>query len=237
MDRRMLKKPRLLDLFCGAGGASKGYHDAGFEVVGVDINNQRNYPYEFHKADAMTFPLDGFDFIHASPPCQAYSITKHTHGKEHPDLLAPTRQRLQESGLPYVIENVIGAPMPGSVILCGAYFGLTATDTDGSKLVLKRHRQFESNVQLKKYPCFCAAYKSAGYKVGGVYGGGSTDRHHAEHVRHGGYTPAKSVREELMGIDWMSMAALNQSIPPIYTKFIGIQLLEKTRNDYTQSAR
>ena len=81
MDRRMLKKPRLLDLFCGAGGASKGYHDAGFEVVGVDINNQRNYPYEFHKADAMTFPLDGFDFIHASPPCQAYSITtvSYTH--------------------------------------------------------------------------------------------------------------------------------------------------------------
>jgi len=74
-------KLRLLDLFCGAGGASKGYHDAGFEVVGVDINNQRNYPFEFHKADAMTFPFDGFDVIHASPPCQAYSITKHTHVK------------------------------------------------------------------------------------------------------------------------------------------------------------
>ena len=217
-------KLRLLDLFCGAGGASKGYHDAGFEVVGVDINNQRNYPFEFHKADAMTFPFDGFDVIHASPPCQAYSITKHTHDKEHPDLLNPTRQRLQASGLPYVIENVIGAEMPGSIVLCGSSFGLTATDVDGTPLVLKRHRQFESNLLIEGFPCRCSFYKAKGYKVGGVYGGGSTDRFHAENVRHGGYTPSKAVRAELMGIDWMSIANLNQSIPPAYTTFIGLQI-------------
>ena len=149
-----------------------GYHNAGFEVVGVDINNQRNYPFEFHKADAMTFSLDGFDVIHASPPCQAYSITKHTHGKQHPDLLVPTRERLQASGLPYVIENVIGAEMPGSIVLCGSSFGLTATDVDGTPLVLKRHRQFESNLLIEGFPCRCAFYKTKGYKVGGVYGGG-----------------------------------------------------------------
>jgi DNA (cytosine-5)-methyltransferase 1 len=218
---------RILDLFCGAGGAAMGYHQAGFEVVGVDSRRQRNYPFEFHQADAMTYPFDGFDVIHASPPCQAYSITKHAHKKQHPDLLGPTRQRLIASGKPYVIENVPGASMPGSITLCGASFGLVATDTDGSHLVLKRHRQFESNLELTAPACECKWFKDHGYKVGGVYGGGSTDRHHAENVRHGGYTPAKAVRQELMGIDWMSMAALNQAIPPVYTFHLGKQIMEQ----------
>jgi len=218
---------KLLDLFCGAGGAAMGYHRAGFEVVGVDSKRQRDYPFEFHQADAMTFPLEGFDVIHASPPCQAYSITKHSHKKQHPDLLGPTRERLVASGLPYVIENVPGASMPGSVVMCGASFFLTANDINGDLLVLKRHRQFESNMTLEERKCMCKWFKDRQYKIGGVYGGGSTDRHHAEKVRHGGYTPAKEVREGLMGIDWMSMAALNQAIPPIYTKFIGHQILEQ----------
>jgi DNA (cytosine-5)-methyltransferase 1 len=203
-----------------------GYNLAGFEVVGVDTNNQRNYPFEFHQADAMTYPLEGFDVIHASPPCQHYSITKHAHKKQHPDLLEPTRERLTANGKPYVIENVIGAPMPGSVILCGASFGLVAEDDDGSKLVLKRHRQFESNIDLVAPSCRCKFYKSSGYKVGGVYGGGSTDRHHAENVRHGGYTPSKAVRQKLMGINWMSLASMNQAIPPVYSWFIGRQIRE-----------
>lgn len=227
----MLKAPRLLDLFCGAGGASVGYHHAGFEVVGVDINNQRDYPFEFYQADAMTFPLDGFDFVHASPPCQTYSITKHTHDKKHPDLLEPTRKRLQESGLPYIIENVIGADMPGSIVLCGASFALTATDTDGTKLVLKRHRQFESNMPMMGLECACAVYKRRGYKVGGVYGGGSTNRLYSENIGLSGYTPGKKIREKLMGIDWMTIVSLNQSVPPVYTEFIGIQLIGRFYGD------
>lgn len=85
-------RPRLLDLFCGGGGAGMGYHRAGFEVVGVDLHAQPRYPFEFHRADAMTFPLDGFDAIHASPPCQHYSIANNIHGRDdHPDLLPATR--------------------------------------------------------------------------------------------------------------------------------------------------
>ena len=116
-----MSKPRLLDLFSGAGGAAMGYHRAGFEVVGVDIKPQPHYPFEFHQADALTFPLDGFDAIHASPPCQAYS-TMTRKPSDHPDLYAPTRSRLVATGLPYVIENVIGAPYTHGFVLCGSMF-------------------------------------------------------------------------------------------------------------------
>lgn len=106
---------RLLDLFCGAGGAAMGYHRAGFEVVGVDVRPQPRYPFEFHQADATTFPLDGFDAVHASPPC-------HDH--------TPLRSR---AGLPWVIENVPGATMRHDLVLCGTMFGLRTI----------RHRWFE----------------------------------------------------------------------------------------------
>src|SRR6476661_8232697 len=102
-------RPRLLDLFCGAGGAAVGYHRAGFDVVGVDINPQPRYPFEFHQGDALTaleHNWQRFDAVHASPPCQHYSITRHSHAKEHPDLVAATRQALQATGLPWVMENV-----------------------------------------------------------------------------------------------------------------------------------
>src|SRR5690349_21349641 len=123
-------KPRLLDLFCGAGGAAKGYADAGFEVVGVDHVDQPNYPYEFHKGDALLMGAwllhnGDFDAVHASPPCQAYTTLRTLQGgKEYPDLIAPTRDLLQKSGLPYVIENVVGAPLVNPVQLCGSSFGL-----------------------------------------------------------------------------------------------------------------
>ena len=113
---------RLLDLFCGAGGAAMGYHRAGFEVVGIDIAPQPNYPFEFVQADAMEFPLDGFDAIHASPPCQAYTAL--ATGK-HPRLIEPMRERLASSGVPWVIENVVGAPLRQPVLLCGSMFGLS----------------------------------------------------------------------------------------------------------------
>src|SRR5271157_4335910 len=105
--------PKLLDLFCGAGGASEGYHRAGFEVVGVDINPQPHYPFKFIQADAMTFPLDGYDVIHASPPCQAYTVAgynERARGKIYPDLLDAIRQRLIENAKPWIIENVPGSP-------------------------------------------------------------------------------------------------------------------------------
>jgi DNA (cytosine-5)-methyltransferase 1 len=219
------ERMRLLDLFCGAGGCSVGYARAGFEVVGVDINPQPRYPFEFHQADAMTFPLDGFDVIHASPPCQTYSITRHTHSVEHPDLLGPTRGRLRESGLPYVIENVVGAPMPGAIELCGAAFNLHAFDPkSGLTLWLKRHRWFESNRPLwGPGGCFCK-----GKQIGGVYGGGSHDIEWAKNVRKGGYTPPVPVMGALLGVDWMREKELHQAIPPAYTEFIGAQLLERS---------
>lgn len=131
-------KPRLLDLFCGAGGAGMGYHQAGFDVVGVDINPQPDYPFEFHQADAMEFPLDGFDAIHASPPCQVFTALKTMHNAgEHFDLLTPMRARLKEWGGPYVIENVPGAPMQDHVTLCGSSFGLGVKKYDRE---LRRHR-------------------------------------------------------------------------------------------------
>jgi DNA (cytosine-5)-methyltransferase 1 len=125
---------RLLDLFCGAGGAGMGYHLAGFEVVGVDIDPQPNYPFEFVQADAMTFPLDGFDAIHASPPCQHYAPVTRWRGRaeDHPDLLQATVERLKENGRPWVVENVPYAPISPDFVLCGSAFGLK----------VRRHRWF-----------------------------------------------------------------------------------------------
>jgi C-5 cytosine-specific DNA methylase len=125
---------RLLDLFCGAGGAAMGYHLAGFEIVGVDIDPQPNYPFDFVAADAMTFPLDGFDAIHASPPCQHYAPVTRWRGDagNHPDLLEATVARLRASGLPWVVENVPYAPLRPDFVLCGSMFGLQ----------VRRHRWF-----------------------------------------------------------------------------------------------
>ena len=134
---------RVLDLFCGAGGCSVGYM-RGFaaagldvEIVGVDNRPQPNYPYVFVQADAMSFPLDGFDFIHASPPCQHYSTATAWRGNrdDHPDLVDATRERLEASGVPWVIENVPGAPVRADYLLCGSAFGLN----------VRRHRMFETS--------------------------------------------------------------------------------------------
>lgn len=129
-----MSRPRLLDLFCGAGGAAEGYHRAGFDVFGVDINYQPNYPFDFHQGDAMTFPLGGFDAIHASPPCQHYANVTKWRGNPalHPDLLVPTVDRLKGSGVPWVVENVPDSPMAPDFILCGSMFGLA----------VRRHRWF-----------------------------------------------------------------------------------------------
>jgi DNA (cytosine-5)-methyltransferase 1 len=160
--------PRLLDLFCCEGGAARGYADAGFEVVGVDIERQPRYPFEFHQGDAMTWPLAGFDAVHASPPCQdhsALSTLQADHGTGW--MLSATVERLTAWGGPWIVENVAGADMPGALTLCGSEFGLGAVDK-GRYRHLKRHRQFLSNVLLMGAGgCHCH-----GRRIGGVYGNG-----------------------------------------------------------------
>jgi DNA (cytosine-5)-methyltransferase 1 len=205
-------RPRLLDLFCGAGGAAMGYHRAGFDVVGVDINPQPHYPFEFHQGDAMTWPLDGFDAIHASPPCQGYSRMRHLpwiKDKVYPLLIDGTRARLHAAGIPFVIENVEDAPLDPSIVLCGAMFGLP----------LYRHRRFELSHWLM------APGHPRHQHV--IYSG---RRDLANRYRQGGGRDVTGVfndatNEEAMGIDWMTKAELSQAIPPVYTEHIGRQLL------------
>ncbi|WP_104128074.1 DNA cytosine methyltransferase [Cryobacterium sp. Y57] len=222
-----MRKPKLLDLFCCAGGAGVGYSRAGFEVYGVDIVPQKNYPFEFHQADALEYLREHgheFDAIHASPPCQVYSKTAHLHDNPHPDLLVPTRAALIESGLPYVIENVEGAPLFSPMTLCGSEFGLRAPDVDGLPLALRRHRLFESNIWLMG----AGGCQHDDTQVAGSYTAGRhrTPAHRDNPDRQGGYTPALSVRAELLGIDWkMNEHELAQAIPPAYSEFLGAQLL------------
>ena len=207
---------KLLDLYCKAGGASKGYQLAGFEVVGVDIKKQKRYPFEFIQADCLELMKDieflkSFDVIAASPPCQTHSITQHLRNAQgrstdKVDLIPQTRQALIASGKPYVIENVPGAPLIEPIQMCGSYFGLK----------VRRHRRFESNLPLVGSPC---RHKEQGKPVG-VYGS------MRDEIPKGGHT-AKTIEEarEAMGIDWMIWGELVEAIPPIYTQEIGKQLL------------
>ncbi len=135
-----MTRPRLLDLFCGAGGASVGYHRAGFDVLGVDVKPQPRYPFDFVQADAMTFPLDGFDAVHASPPCQHYANVTAWRGdvNDHPDLLPATLTRLAEVDVPWVVENVPEAPVRRDFLLCGSQFGLK----------VRRHRAFQTSPRM-----------------------------------------------------------------------------------------
>lgn len=220
----------MSDLFCCEGGTSWGYHRAGFAVLGVDLfeqYNQKRYPFASIKDDwrrGMDFIMNNYNVAawHASPPCQRYSITNAARQADYPDLIGPVREALQETGLPYVIENVVGAPLDNPVELCGCMFNLTAVDDDGIKLHLQRTRLFESNV-----PLIQPLHDHSDHEwVAGAYGGARRDKYEAKYVRKGGYVPRnKAVVEELMGIDWMTWKGLYQAIPPVYTEFIGGQLL------------
>jgi DNA (cytosine-5)-methyltransferase 1 len=228
-------KYRLLDLFCGAGGAAMGYHRAGFEVVGVDWRHQPRYPFRFVRADALNPPflLSDFDAIHASPPCQAHTAMKTMHNaKRHADLVEPTRQLLRSSGLPWVMENVVGAPMVGHLMLCGTMFGLGVGDAE-----LQRHRLFELSQPL----VFVPQCRHGSADTIGVYGGHARNRRRARTIGVYGEGAIDSRRKfdkgvpdfsvddarVAMGIDWMSLAELCQAIPPAYTKFIGQHLLSQ----------
>lgn len=204
--------PKLLDLFCGAGGCTKGYQDAGFYVVGVDRDPQPHYcGDEFIQGDALSANLEGFDAIHASPPCQAFSFASLHRGKanqeRHPDLVDPTRRLLRETGLPYVIENVIGAPIRADLTLCGEMFGLR----------LHRHRIFELEGFFAMSPPH-APHRLKGAKHNCHIEDGFT------RMVVGNYADHESACEA-MGIDWMTRQELRLAIPPAYTQFIGEALM------------
>lgn len=204
-----MNRPRALDLFCCAGGAGMGLHHAGFEVVGVDIRPQPNYPFEFHQADALTFPTDGFDFIWASPPCQKYSVTRKigNTGDRHPDLVVPVREKLIAAGAPYVIENVIGAPLIDPIILCGTMFGLR----------VYRHRQFESNFFIMTPPHH--AHSQGSTNASRAY---SSFADGAQMICVAGNNFRREDGAEAMGIAWhTTRKEMAQAIPPAYSEFIG----------------
>jgi len=221
-EHLVMNKPRLLDLFCGAGGCSVGYARAGFEVVGVDIVPQKNYPYEFHQANALTFPLDGFDAYHASPECKAYTNCNLAPKEKYLQLIGAIRERLQAIGKPYMIENVIGAKrhLHGSLMLCGSMFGLP----------MQRHRIFESNMFL--YPPRPCDHRGATIAV---YGHSVWDSSLPGTPRKDGRPRPDSVPVEVghaaMGIHWMNKEELAEAIPPAYTYWIGSLLLEYMKGD------
>jgi len=216
-------RPRLLDLFCGAGGAAMGYHRAGFDVVGVDIRPQPNYPFSFHQFDALDilkWDLQ-FDAIHASPPCQAFTAYQRT-GKvgDYPDLIEPVREFLQATGLPYVIENVVGAPLVNPVLICGTMFD--------PPLEIQRHRLFEANWDIGPPWWHCRHMLNGKDRYPG---GRSKQRTGSSRglvrgtVEIGSWDIAQEKQNEAMGIDWMTLEELSEAIPPAYTEFIGTQLV------------
>lgn len=202
-------RPLLLDLFCGAGGCSEGYRRAGFDVVGVDIDPQPRYPFDLVRADAMSFPLDGFDAIHASPPCQDHSSLRSLAGDHGTGwMLLATIERLRASGLPWVVENVATAAVPewpNVVQLCGSMFGLG----------VRRHRIFATSWFMLAPGCHHKRGDRQPVGVYGVGGGGSMTR---------GYKGTLTESREAMGIDWMNRAEISQAIPPAYTEWIGERL-------------
>ena len=197
---------KLLDLFCGAGGAGMGYHLAGFEVVGVDMALQPSYPFEFHQSDALEYLREygsKFDFIHASPPCQRYSTMTPKHTRDnHPNLLPLVVEVLRKFGKPYIIENVAGARhlLNSPLLLCGTMFNLKT----------RRHRFFETSFPIFS-PATCNHSKKQLFVT--TKGSNSIKAH----------SGGKSVKHavESYGIDWMNFQGLREAIPPAYTEYIG----------------
>ena len=212
-------RPLLVALFCCGGGAAVGYQRAGFDVLGVDIVRQPEFPFAFEQGDALTFAIPPEAIaIHASPPCKAHTSSLTFAGGPppslfdvHPDLIAPTRARLLVIGLPYVIENVVGAPLHDPVLLCGSMFGLK----------VRRHRLFEASFPIPSPPCNHARQGA----VVGVYGNGgawdSTGR-----AGGGGRKVVGKEAADAMGISHThTQRLLSQAIPPAYTEHVGKALM------------
>lgn len=215
-------RPRLLDLFCCAGGAGMGYHRAGWEVTSVDITPQPNNPFRFHQADALEF-VDQFgylfDAIHASPPCQRYlnlgKVNKSMgRAYDYPDLISATREALTRTGLPYVIENVqdARAELIDPVRVCGTGLGLP----------LRRHRMFESNILLEGVACAHYRYTVPRYWTGWRPNG---ETRLSTVVQVYGNAGGREEWPDAMGIDWMTAKEMTEAIPPAYTEHIGRQIL------------
>lgn len=204
-------RPKLLDLFCCQGGASRGYADAGFDVTGVDIDPQPRYPFNFVQADAVQYladHLDDYDAFAASPPCQAHTLAQRIQQNDHPDFIDPIRDLMIASGKPWVIENVVGAPLRDPQMLCGAMFGLETY----------RHRLFETGAgftfEAPEHPQHVARTTKMGRPVQpGEY----------MHVV-GNFTGVDKARG-VMGMPWANRDGLREAIPPAYTEFIGSHLL------------
>lgn len=225
-----MTRPLLLDLFCSAGGAAMGYHRAGFDVIGVDIKPQKNYPFEFVEHDALElmsdllkerstvmyhrgYLLESFSAIHASPPCQAYSVMKNRVApRKTVDLVAATRILLQKSGKPWVIENVPGSPLLSPIVLCGTHFGLKVL----------RHRLFETWPRINPPEQSCKHPPRGSVGKAGHYG----DKKPGDWVSVAG-RGSRIIGSAAMGIDWyMNRDEVSQAIPPYYTEWIGKRLLE-----------
>lgn len=260
---------RLLEVFSGEGGASKGFQDAGWEVYAVDIKasvGKRTPADGFAAADAfevlyalltgdawpftvkdggtVRLGLEDFDAAHGSPPCQGYTIA--TAGNlaaraKYPRFIGQLRYVFEQLDMPWVIENVelAGKEMNDPVLLCGRMFGLGANDEDGHPLVLDRHRLFEANFPLPQpeHP------KHGDEQVAGVYGGSrrsskpnatpADDRYAARYERKGGYVPrSKRVQQELLGIDWMTVKGMQESIPPVYAQWVGHHMMNSVIKEW-----
>lgn len=221
-------KPRILDLFCCAGGAGVGYAAAGFEVVGVDIIAHKNNPHPVIQMDALELRVNwiksNFHAVHASPPCQGYTALRHAPGtRGAPKLIPQVREMLKATGLPFVIENVIGARevLINPVMLCGTMFGLGSQGCD-----LHRHRLFETNFYVPQPLCRHDPEKP----TIGVYGGHARNRggnrggRKTKDVWEGGHRAAAM---EALGINWMTLQEMSEAIPPAYTEYIGKHLFNE----------
>jgi DNA (cytosine-5)-methyltransferase 1 len=211
IPRPATTKPICLDLYCGAGGAAMGYSRAGFHVIGVDTESQPNFPFTFYQANALHILIPEFvDFVHASPICKGFlKFNTPNANRNYPNEIPDIRRKLEESGKPFIIENVVGSPLRNPILLCGTFFGLKTA----------RHRLFESNYFLMSPPHLrCPA--------------------HGKHGRHGyceegkyifvtGGAAANQKAKEAMEIHWMNGKELSQAIPPTYTEFLGRQILEQ----------
>ena len=228
---RLGRKPRLLDLFCCAGGAGIGYSRAGFEVVGVDLMPQPRYPLPFIRSDALKLDqkfIGMFDAVHASPPCQSYSdlAKRNRNGDEWPRLIEPVREMLIRSGLPYVIENVDNAPLLDPIVLCGTMF---------PGLRVLRHRLFEANFDIPQ-PSHGKHPKVHTFDRRKSHFGKTDERTDFVQVTGGGNCTRAAARNA-MGIDWMTKAEINESIPPAYAEYVGGFLMRHLENSEQAQAR
>jgi DNA (cytosine-5)-methyltransferase 1 len=222
-------RPRALDLFCGAGGASMGLHRAGFDVLGVDIENQPEHPFDFVRGDAVatldllasgslaraTSGLGRFDLVWASPPCQAFTAYRRRvgHVAPRPNLIPIVREKLRAAGIPYIIENVVGAPLESPVMLCGSMFGLE----------VQRHRIFETSFPMLAPECKHDVWVPR-------FPPATNRKNLRKTVEVGVWRIPLSIQQRAMGIDWMSLEKLSQAIPPAYAEWLGRAAMRVVRD-------